>query len=228
MASPPTHGVVGVATFNPPLLRVLQPCRVTTLDRPTIAFESVLNPSLPPAKLPPPTPVARRGKGRSPWRTEAGAVILITDGNNATAGVTADNGMAMAMGMGMPTAASMLSMEAIGQGASGAVGGELCGKPYRWDQRLFTVILGGAGGGGKGGAGMGVGRADGGGVPAETVMALRVSEVVQFRDGGTMFFLFGVEKRCLGPRLSHASKGWLERTYGWLHVVVCPDLSRIH
>ncbi|CAM9727526.1 unnamed protein product, partial [Ectocarpus sp. 13 AM-2016] len=85
------------------------------------------------------------GKGRSPWRTEAGAVILITDGKNATAGTTADNGMAMGMGigMGMPTAASMLSMEAIGQGASRAVGGELCGKPYRWDQRLFTVILGG-------------------------------------------------------------------------------------
>ncbi|CAB1109895.1 unnamed protein product [Ectocarpus sp. CCAP 1310/34] len=87
--------------------------------------------------------------------------------------MTVDNGMAMGMGMGMPTAASMLSMEAIGQGASGAVGGELCGKPYRWDQRLFAVILGGAGGGGEGGTGMGVGRVDGGRVPAETVMALR-------------------------------------------------------
>lgn len=195
---------------------------------------SILTPSLslPPAKLPPPNPDTQRGKGRSPWRTEAGAVILITDGNNATAGVTVDNVMAMGMGMGMRTAASMLSMEAIGQGASGAVGGELCGKPYRWDQRLFTVILGGAGGGGEGGTGMGVGRADGGGVSAETVMALRVSEVVQRRGYDctilyytTKFFLFGVKRRdAMGQTLLGVSRRTGLKDLR-LHVVVCPDFN---
>ncbi|CAN0118847.1 unnamed protein product, partial [Hapterophycus canaliculatus] len=85
------------------------------------------------------------GKGRCPWRTEPGAVVLLTDGKNAAGAVNAqDSGMGtgMGMGMGMPRASSALDMDTIAEGARGAVDGELCGKPFRWDQRLFTVILG--------------------------------------------------------------------------------------
>eukprot|EP00752_Nemacystus_decipiens_P009507 g8498.t1 len=93
------------------------------------------------------------GKGRSPWRTEPGAVILITDGKNVTAGVGAtDAGSGMG---GMPMARpgpTPLDMDAIAHGARGAVGAELCGKPFRWDQRLFSVVLGSGAAGGSGGA----------------------------------------------------------------------------
>eukprot|EP00903_Cladosiphon_okamuranus_P006689 g6529.t1 len=123
------------------------------------------------------------GKGRSPWRTEPGAVILITDGKNVTAASSAAAGAADAgLGMGgmpRPGAPTPLDMDAIAQGARGAVGAELCGKPFRWDQRLFSVILGSRGGGGGGADGAGAGGFVGGigGASEATVEALRsVSE----------------------------------------------------
>lgn len=82
------------------------------------------------------------------------------------------------MGTGTQRSASStpLDMDAIAQGAKDAVDAGLCGKPFRWDQRLFSVILG-SGGGGRGGSGTegydGAGRL-GGGVTEETVAALRV------------------------------------------------------
>lgn len=35
-----------------------------------------------------------------------------------------------------------LDMSAVAAAASSAVGSELCGKPFRWDQRLFTLLIG--------------------------------------------------------------------------------------
>lgn len=48
-----------------------------------------------------------------------------------------------------------LTMDAVGvAAASSAVGSELCGNPFRWDQRLFTLLIR-AGDGGKGSDGDG-------------------------------------------------------------------------
>lgn len=70
-------------------------------------------------------------------------VILITDGENATAGVS---------NTGVPIG---IDMNALAEGAKGAIGAELCGKPFRWDQRLFALILGRGAGGDGGGGGIG-------------------------------------------------------------------------
>lgn len=109
------------------------------------------NQPLPHAITPPRPPTPLRGKGRSPWCTEPGAVILISDGKHATAGVS---------NTGVPIG---IDMDALTEGARGAVGAELCGKPFRWDQRFFSLLLGGRaeGGGGEGGRGLGGG---GGGI----------------------------------------------------------------
>lgn len=121
--------------------------------------------------------LAHRGKGRCPWCTEPGAVVLITDGKNAfmdfsTSGsvdgseaFTTDdegdddgdeigsqakrNGGSLHGGEGR-TRRMPLTMDAVGiAAASSAVGSELCGKPFRWDQRLFTLLIR-SGDGGKG------------------------------------------------------------------------------
>lgn len=106
-----------------------------------------------------------RGKGRSPWCTEPGAVILISDGKHATAGVS---------NSGVPIG---IDMDALTEGARGAVGAELCGKPFRWDQRLFSLILGGRAEGGRGEGGGGL-VGGGGGIgyalsATETVLKVR-------------------------------------------------------
>lgn len=56
---------------------------------------------------------------------------MITDGKNATAGVDSS---------GQPRT---VDIEAVAEGARGGVGAELCGKPFRWDQRLYTLVIGG-------------------------------------------------------------------------------------
>lgn len=76
-----------------------------------------------------------RGKGRSPWCSEPGAVVLISDGKNASAG---------AEDCDEPRS---LDMNTVKAWASGAIGSDLCGKPFRWDQRLFALMLGGGSGG---------------------------------------------------------------------------------
>lgn len=109
-----------------------------------------------------------RGKGRSPWCTEPGAVILITDGKNAFANIDPDQEpddsdppvgagsahpihpphVAMGVGQGDVRAKQQhqaLNMNAVAEAASSAVGSELCGKPFRWDQRLFTLMIGAGG-----------------------------------------------------------------------------------
>lgn len=97
-----------------------------------------------------------RGKGRSPWCTEPGAVVLITDAKNAAAGFPLD-------------------MDAVAKSAQGVVGAELCGKPFRWDQRLFTLVIGGRKGGIQGGVG---GVFEGGtGVGGETAVAIEALKV---------------------------------------------------
>lgn len=108
------------------------------------------------------------GKGRSPWCTEPGAVILITDGKNAFANIDPDQEpddsdppvgagsahpihpphVAMGVGQGDVRAKQQhqaLNMNAVAEAASSAVGSELCGKPFRWDQRLFTLMIGAGG-----------------------------------------------------------------------------------
>lgn len=94
--------------------------------------------------------------------------------------------------MGMPRTSSTLDMDDIAQGAKDAVGAGLCGKPFRWDQRLFSVMLGSGGGGGGSEGGVegydGASRL-GGGVTESTVSALRVRERERVRElvvlGGT-------------------------------------------
>lgn len=85
--------------------------------------------------------------------------MLVTDAVNATAGVK-DSGEQRT-----------LDMDAVAEGAKGAVGAELCGKPFRWDQRLFTIVVGEGRGGSDGGVGDGgLGRAT-----STTEAALKVS-----------------------------------------------------
>ena len=64
--------------------------------------------------------------------------MLISDGKNATAGAGESN------------EPRTLDMRTVAAWASGAIGADLCEKPFRWDQRLFALVLGGGGGGGEG------------------------------------------------------------------------------
>ena len=57
-----------------------------------------------------------------------------------------------------------IDMDALTEGARGAVGAELCGKPFRWDQRFFSLLLGGRAEGGGGEGGRGLGGGGGGGI----------------------------------------------------------------
>ncbi|KAL6052168.1 Integrator complex subunit 6 [Balamuthia mandrillaris] len=67
------------------------------------------------------TPIENYGQGRIPWYIEPAVIILLTDGE----ALTTSNGVLNALTLPLTPLA----------------GSELTAEPFRWDQRLFTIIL---------------------------------------------------------------------------------------